>query len=78
MIPMAISLNKGERLSLSKEAPNLKKVLVGLGWDARATEEEEKEGKKEEREEMRKGGRMPLYGEGEARKEHRQHVAQIE
>lgn len=35
---MAISLNKGERLSLSKEAPNLKKVLVGLGWDARATD----------------------------------------
>ena len=35
---MAISLNKGERLSLSKEAPNLKKVLIGLGWDARATD----------------------------------------
>ena len=35
---MAISLNKGERLSLSKEAPHLKKVLVGLGWDARATD----------------------------------------
>ena len=35
---MAISLNKGERLSLSKEAPNLKKVLVGLGWAARSTD----------------------------------------
>jgi tellurium resistance protein TerD len=35
---MAISLNKGGRLSLSKEAPGLTKVLVGLGWDARATD----------------------------------------
>jgi tellurium resistance protein TerD len=35
---MAISLNKGGRLSLDKEAPGLKKVLVGLGWDARATD----------------------------------------
>ncbi|MDS4039722.1 MAG: TerD family protein [Candidatus Competibacter sp.] len=35
---MAISLNKGGKLSLSKEAPDLKKVLVGLGWDARATD----------------------------------------
>lgn len=30
---MAISLNKGGRLSLSKEAPDLKKALIGLGWD---------------------------------------------
>ena len=35
---MAISLNKGGRLSLSKEAPGLTKVLVGLGWDARVTD----------------------------------------
>lgn len=35
---MAISLNKGGRLSLSKEAPGLTKVLIGLGWDARATD----------------------------------------
>lgn len=35
---MAISLNKGGKLSLSKEAPDLKKILVGLGWDARATD----------------------------------------
>ena len=35
---MAISPNKGGRLSLSKEAPGLTKVLVGLGWDARATD----------------------------------------
>ena len=35
---MAISLNKGGRLSLNKEAPGLTKVLVGLGWDARATD----------------------------------------
>lgn len=35
---MGISLNKGGRLSLDKEAPGLKKVLIGLGWDARATD----------------------------------------
>jgi tellurium resistance protein TerD len=35
---MSISLNKGGRLSLSKEAPGLTHVLIGLGWDARATD----------------------------------------
>jgi tellurium resistance protein TerD len=31
-------LSKGGNVSLSKEDPNLKKVLVGLGWDVRATD----------------------------------------
>ena len=35
---MAISLNKGGNLSLSKTDPSLKQVLIGLGWDARATD----------------------------------------
>lgn len=35
---MAISLQKGGRVSLSKQAPNLRKVHVGLGWDERATD----------------------------------------
>jgi tellurium resistance protein TerD len=35
---MAISLSKGGNVNLSKEAPNLENVLVGLGWDARATD----------------------------------------
>lgn len=35
---MAISLSKGGNVSLSKEAPGLKSVMVGLGWDARATD----------------------------------------
>lgn len=35
---MAVSLSKGGNVSLSKEAPGLKAVLVGLGWDARATD----------------------------------------
>ncbi|NHB58541.1 TerD family protein [Acinetobacter sp. 194] len=35
---MAISLNKGGNLSLSKTDPTLTQVLVGLGWDARATD----------------------------------------
>jgi tellurium resistance protein TerD len=35
---MAISLSKGGNVSLSKEAPNLKNILIGLGWDARATD----------------------------------------
>lgn len=35
---MAISLQKGQNVSLSKQAPGLKKVRFGLGWDARATD----------------------------------------
>jgi len=35
---MAISLSKGGRISLTKEAPDLKKIRVGLGWDERATD----------------------------------------
>ena len=35
---MALSLTKGGNLSLSKEAPGMTKVLVGLGWDARSTD----------------------------------------
>lgn len=34
---MAISLQKGGNVSLSKTAPNLKRVLIGLGWEARST-----------------------------------------
>src|ERR1700712_348827 len=34
---MAVSLTKGGNVSLSKEAPGLTAVLVGLGWDARTT-----------------------------------------
>ncbi|WP_118775499.1 TerD family protein [Haemophilus haemolyticus] len=35
---MAISLTKGQNLSLSKTDPSLKNVLVGLGWDTRSTD----------------------------------------
>lgn len=35
---MALSLQKGGNLSLSKEDPGLSKILVGLGWDPRATD----------------------------------------
>lgn len=34
---MAISLNKGGNLSLSKTDPSLTKMLIGLGWDERVT-----------------------------------------
>ncbi len=34
---MAISLQKGGNVSLSKTNPNLKNVLIGLGWDVRST-----------------------------------------
>ncbi len=34
---MSVSLSKGGNVSLSKEAPGLTAVLVGLGWDARTT-----------------------------------------
>jgi len=35
---MAISLSKGGNVNLSKEAPGLNKIVVGLGWDARSTD----------------------------------------
>jgi tellurium resistance protein TerD len=34
---MSVSLSKGGNVSLSKQAPGLTAVLVGLGWDARTT-----------------------------------------
>ncbi|MFD6885551.1 TerD family protein [Streptomyces sp. NPDC059957] len=34
---MGVSLSKGGNVSLSKEAPGLTAVLVGLGWDIRTT-----------------------------------------
>jgi tellurium resistance protein TerD len=30
---MAINLQKGQRISLAKEAPNLTRIMCGLGWD---------------------------------------------
>ena len=35
---MAISLQKGGNVNLSKEAPGLVNLKVGLGWDTRATD----------------------------------------
>jgi len=35
---MAISLSKGGNVSLSKEAPGLKAITLGLGWDVRSTD----------------------------------------
>jgi tellurium resistance protein TerD len=35
---MAISLSKGGNVSLSKEAPGLDVIMIGLGWDVRATD----------------------------------------
>lgn len=35
---MAISLQKGGNVNLSKADPNLKQILLGLGWDARSTD----------------------------------------
>ncbi|MEV7182108.1 TerD family protein [Kitasatospora sp. NPDC093679] len=34
---MGVSLAKGGNVSLSKEAPGLTSVIVGLGWDVRST-----------------------------------------
>ena len=34
---MALSLSKGGNLSLTKTDPNLNKLLIGQGWDERAT-----------------------------------------
>lgn len=38
---MAVSLSKGGNVSLTKEAPGLSSITVGLGWDARATDGKE-------------------------------------
>jgi len=38
---MAVSLSKGGNVSLSKEAPGLTHITVGLGWDARVTDGQE-------------------------------------
>ena len=35
---MALTLSKGQNLSLSKAEPGLNNVLIGLGWDPRATD----------------------------------------
>ena len=35
---MSVSLSKGGNVSLSKEAPGLTKILIGLGWDTRSTD----------------------------------------
>ncbi|WP_419534578.1 TerD family protein [Endozoicomonas sp.] len=38
---MAVSLSKGGNISLEKEAPGIKNVLIGLGWDERSTDGKE-------------------------------------
>ena len=35
---MGVTLSKGGNVSLSKEAPGLTKILIGLGWDTRSTD----------------------------------------
>jgi len=34
---MPVTLTKGANMSLTKTDPNLKNILIGLGWDARTT-----------------------------------------
>ena len=38
---MAVSLKKGGNVSLTKEAPGVEKLMVGLGWDVRVTSGED-------------------------------------
>lgn len=35
---MAVTLSKGQNVSLSKTDPSLKHILIGLGWDARSSD----------------------------------------
>ena len=35
---MAVTLSKGQNVSLSKTDPALKHILIGLGWDARSSD----------------------------------------
>ena len=37
-IIMGINLSKGGKIDLSKEAPGLENVVIGLGWDANASD----------------------------------------
>ncbi|MDP2177243.1 TerD family protein [Methylicorpusculum sp.] len=37
---MAVSLSKGGNVSLSRTEPSLKKILIGLGWEARSSDGE--------------------------------------
>ena len=37
---MPINLSKGQKVSLTKENPGLKKIMVGLGWDVNAFDSE--------------------------------------
>lgn len=41
---MSINLQKGQKVSLSKESAGLSKVLVGLGWDEAMPAKQEKKG----------------------------------
>ncbi|WP_327010095.1 TerD family protein [Dactylosporangium sp. NBC_01737] len=34
---MSVTLTKGGNVSLTKQAPNLRAVMIGLGWDERST-----------------------------------------
>jgi stress response protein SCP2 len=36
---MGVNLTKGANVNLTKAAPGLNKVIIGLGWDARASDE---------------------------------------
>ena len=38
---MAVTLSKGQNVSLSKTDPSLKHILIGLGWDARSSNGED-------------------------------------
>ena len=38
---MALSLSKGQNISLTKNDPGLKRAIIGLGWDPRATDGQE-------------------------------------
>ncbi|MBC9705324.1 MAG: TerD family protein [Enterococcus sp.] len=38
---MALTLSKGQNLSLTKNDPGLTRITVGLGWDARSTDGQE-------------------------------------
>ena len=38
---MAVTLSKGQNVSLSKTDPLLKHILIGLGWDARSSDEQD-------------------------------------
>lgn len=72
---MSISLVKGQKISLTKEVPGLKKVIVGLGWKEKPLKKIELESQEEKPKEKSIFNFIgSLFGSDNDNKKYRQHV----